>query len=376
MQSIKHIKSLLYKYDTVIVPGFGAFQGTYASASRDKRQNLIYPPHKKLTYNEKLTFDDAKLQNEMAESLNISTDEAAKIIKEDVSKLFEKLNLNQSVDLEGIGTIRKNERGIYELEQDTSINYLRESYGLKAVELPKKSGIQPAKTVPVEKKIVETEIKEQAPIKEVSEAKVETPKEEVKAVAKEPEKGVITEGESSGWAWLLLPLVLIGLGFLFWKFILSDRNKTPELSDTKTPVIEQPIIENKDSIEKANIAAARLAAIQDSIKSAQEAAASQNNTTESTKSNDTYVPPPRTASPTSEVNAERGYYMVISSTPKKTLADKKTQDLLSRNQKAATLAGPKGYWRTAIWLNADESAAKARMSELKGAFPDGWLLKF
>jgi len=65
MLILKHIKSLLYKSDTVIIPGFGAFQGSYASATLDKQNNLIYPPYKKFSYNEKLTFDDGKLQNRM-----------------------------------------------------------------------------------------------------------------------------------------------------------------------------------------------------------------------------------------------------------------------------------------------------------------------
>jgi len=188
------------------------------------------------------------------------------------------------------------------------------------------------------------------------------------------EERIIEENEGSGWWLLLLPLLFIGLGYLLWNFVLRDRNKDPKVAETITTTIEQPSTENKDSIAAVELNAAQHAAIQDSIKAAEEALAAQKAAT--TSQTDSYTPPPRPSSPKATVEADRGYYMVISSTPRKELADRKTKDLISRNLKAATLPGPKNYWRTAIWLDANQSAAKQRLNELKGAFPDGWLLNY
>ena len=47
MQLEKHISELLYRYECVTVPGFGAFLTHYKSARLDVSQHAFYPPHKR-----------------------------------------------------------------------------------------------------------------------------------------------------------------------------------------------------------------------------------------------------------------------------------------------------------------------------------------
>ena len=62
-----YISDLLYRYDCVIVPEFGAFLSHRISAQINKDQHLFFPPKKRLSFNGQIQHNDGLLCNHVAE---------------------------------------------------------------------------------------------------------------------------------------------------------------------------------------------------------------------------------------------------------------------------------------------------------------------
>ena len=71
-----HISTLLYRYECVVVPNFGAFLSHKISARIDAKTQTLYPPKKRLSFNGQLTSNDAILANHVSESEKISYENA------------------------------------------------------------------------------------------------------------------------------------------------------------------------------------------------------------------------------------------------------------------------------------------------------------
>ena len=67
MQLEIYISDLLYRYDCVTVPDFGAFLTSRVSAKIHESTHTFYPPKKVLSFNEQLQNNDGLLANYIAE---------------------------------------------------------------------------------------------------------------------------------------------------------------------------------------------------------------------------------------------------------------------------------------------------------------------
>lgn len=88
----KYIHELLSVHDRVIIPGFGAFL-----KSKGKVSNLIF--------NEFIKFNDGQLTNYTADKENISVNQAADIIDEEVKKIKDDLNNGKKIEIEKLGLL-------------------------------------------------------------------------------------------------------------------------------------------------------------------------------------------------------------------------------------------------------------------------------
>src|SRR5690606_8086535 len=66
MQLSNYIADLLYRYECVIIPGFGAFLTRSQSARIDESTHTFYPPSKVLSFNKQLQVNDGLLANYVA----------------------------------------------------------------------------------------------------------------------------------------------------------------------------------------------------------------------------------------------------------------------------------------------------------------------
>ncbi len=139
----KYISDLLYRYDLVIVPGFGGIIGRKKPARFDRDTYIFSPPHKDLSFNGQLKDNDGLLVNYISHIENISHAEALANVKATVNEWKHVLKTEKRLKLNQIGIFNLlNEDKIIFLPLMTK-NYLAEAYGLtsfvhKPVSLPEK----------------------------------------------------------------------------------------------------------------------------------------------------------------------------------------------------------------------------------------------
>src|SRR5690606_15894560 len=97
----KHISTLLYSYDCVIAPGFGAFL-THKNFSV-LNGNLVSPPSKKVGFNAALQKSDGLLIQTYAQANQISFDAAQLEVERQINFWKNHLGKNNSLILNELG---------------------------------------------------------------------------------------------------------------------------------------------------------------------------------------------------------------------------------------------------------------------------------
>jgi hypothetical protein len=132
----KYISALLYRYQCVSVPGFGAFLTETVSAAIDIDSNTFYPPKKLISFNANLKNNDGLLANHIALHEKISYNEAVSNIELVVSSWHTALAGNEKLALKNIGELAYNNEGSLVFYPDTPVNYLMSSFGLGTFNSP------------------------------------------------------------------------------------------------------------------------------------------------------------------------------------------------------------------------------------------------
>src|SRR5699024_2389811 len=136
MRIENYISDLLYRYQCVIVPGFGAFLTQYQNAKLHSTTNAFYPPSKSVSFNEQLQSNDGLLASYMADVLKISFEEATKKLNFSVSQWKTALKNDEKIELSGIGNLWLSEEGKLLFQPSYHINYLTDSFGLSSFVSP------------------------------------------------------------------------------------------------------------------------------------------------------------------------------------------------------------------------------------------------
>ena len=126
----KHISALLFEHDCVIIPDFGGFVCNSASARVHAVKHQFHPPFKNISFNRSLKNNDGLLANEISQSEGISYSEANLRIAEYVEQLNKEIVSVRRFELKSIGTFISGEENILMFEQDETVNYLPEAFGL------------------------------------------------------------------------------------------------------------------------------------------------------------------------------------------------------------------------------------------------------
>jgi len=125
-----YISDLLYRYECVIVPGFGAFITQYHSAQINADTHELFPPQKTLSFNGQLTRNDGLLANHMVEMEKITYVEALEKLEVFVQELQGLLNSRQQINLPNLGTFTLAQEDKLQFEPAAKMNYLKEAFGL------------------------------------------------------------------------------------------------------------------------------------------------------------------------------------------------------------------------------------------------------
>lgn len=132
----KHISALLYRYQCVTVPGFGAFLTEIRTAQLDTAANTFYPPKKLISFNANLKNNDGLLANHIALQEKISYDQAVSSIEQSVALWLDRLGRKETLGIKNLGTMVYNVEGSLVFTPDTPINYLADAFGLGTVISP------------------------------------------------------------------------------------------------------------------------------------------------------------------------------------------------------------------------------------------------
>jgi len=130
MQLETYISDLLYRYECVIVPGFGAFLTQAVSAKVDSETNAFYPPKKIISFNEQLQHNDGLLANYIAEIEKTPYETAVKKIAKTTAFLKSHLAEGSPLSFKNIGDISLNSTGKISFEPSYHLNYLTDAFGL------------------------------------------------------------------------------------------------------------------------------------------------------------------------------------------------------------------------------------------------------
>lgn len=126
------ISQLLYRYDCVIIPGFGGFVTHFKSAAIDRQAHSIYPPSKEVSFNSMLVKNDGVLVNFVAEDQDLSYSSAQNLIDIQVEDWKKQLRF-QDLYLAKIGRFYLGLEQQILFEPENSTNFLTDSFGLSAV---------------------------------------------------------------------------------------------------------------------------------------------------------------------------------------------------------------------------------------------------
>lgn len=131
-----YISQLLYRYQCVTVPGFGAFLTEFQSAQLDESSHSFYPPKKQISFNPFIKNNDGLLANHLAQTEKIAYEVAVNVIQNEVADWKAKIQEMGRISIKNIGEFTLNtERNLVFVPAD-QINYLKESFGLSAFVSP------------------------------------------------------------------------------------------------------------------------------------------------------------------------------------------------------------------------------------------------
>lgn len=130
MQIEKHISDLLYRYQCVTVPGFGAFLTETVSAHVTGSASSFFPPKKVVSFNANVKNNDGLLANHVALQEKMSYELAVIKIGDVVNEWTYLLQNRNRVVLKNIGEISVNNEMNWVFEPANMINYLTDSFGL------------------------------------------------------------------------------------------------------------------------------------------------------------------------------------------------------------------------------------------------------
>jgi hypothetical protein len=131
-----YIAQLLYRYQCVTVPGFGAFLTEIQSAQLIESSNSFFPPKKMISFNGYLKNNDGLLANHIAQAEKTSYEYAISAIQ------YEVFNWKKALQETGVFSIKN--VGNFSLNADKNLiftpydqtNYLTSSFGLTAFVSP------------------------------------------------------------------------------------------------------------------------------------------------------------------------------------------------------------------------------------------------
>ncbi len=135
--NIEHyIGQLLYRYQCVTVPGFGAFLTEIQSAQWVESANSFFPPKKQISFNTNIKNNDGLLANHIARMEKTSYEYAISAIQYEVLNWKKELEKNRTLAIKNVGSFALNASDNLIFTPTEQKNYLTSSFGLSSFIAP------------------------------------------------------------------------------------------------------------------------------------------------------------------------------------------------------------------------------------------------
>ena len=166
-----YISQLLYRYQCVTVPGFGAFLTEIQSAQLIESSHSFFPPKKMISFNAHLKNNDGLLANHIAQAEKTSYEYAVSAIQYEVHNWKKALQEKGLFSIKNVGNFSLNADNNLIFTPYDQTNYLTNSFGLSAFVSPVvKREIFEQKIEALEENIEENEVIEFIPQRRKSSA--------------------------------------------------------------------------------------------------------------------------------------------------------------------------------------------------------------
>ena len=126
------VAALLRENEVVMIPGLGAFKGTYAPARVDQVLGEVHPPCLQVEFDEQLAANDGLLVEFLCYNAMMSPESAGSQIRRFVATAREALTRQETVTFPEVGKLRLNIEGRIQFFPDDK-NLLPETFGLRHV---------------------------------------------------------------------------------------------------------------------------------------------------------------------------------------------------------------------------------------------------
>lgn len=228
MMIIKAVHTLLFKYNCVIIPGFGGVVTNYRSAEIHPIKNTFSPPKKRLAFNENLVESDGLLASFVASEKSMSIADAENEISTYVKQIKNTIEKEGSVLLDHIGVFSFNSEKRIQFKPIVTENYLEDSFGLpdlyfKPIEKQSNSAMHEVHSTPQK-----SPVPSRGPVKK---EKLEEAKE------KQPSKTMF----------LVIPILLI-VGTLISMFVVKDHDGNMLMATLIPSLKSEVVVESEDEI--------------------------------------------------------------------------------------------------------------------------------
>ena len=130
MQLSTYISDLLYRYECVIIPGFGAFLTRNQSAWIDEASNTFHPPSKVISFNKQLQANDGLFANYVASVEKCTYEVAIQKIRNFSAQLTNDLRIGETISFKNLGEFSMNTEGAIQFEPGNKQNFSTSAFGL------------------------------------------------------------------------------------------------------------------------------------------------------------------------------------------------------------------------------------------------------
>ncbi len=128
----QYLNELLYRYNCVVIPDFGAFLTQRKSAYVHQATHTFYPPRKLVSFNEQLRSNDGLLVSYMADAEKSGYETMLNQVGQTVQEWKKKLQKGERISFLNIGELWVNKEGKIQFQPSEQVNFLTASYGLSS----------------------------------------------------------------------------------------------------------------------------------------------------------------------------------------------------------------------------------------------------